>query len=105
MRLIKWLGAETNSRAITTLLLIGGFIGGGIVYTIDNVVPRIYPEFGKSSYAQGYRAGKRETELTIKKEILEQNLKRMKSYLENERELNSLSSEQLYKRLQRWVRD
>jgi hypothetical protein len=69
-RFIRWLGVETNSRAVTTLLAIGTAFGVALT-TIGNVafnrlVPVLSPALSATDYGEGYRRGRREAELEAK---------------------------------------
>jgi hypothetical protein len=69
-RFVRWLGVETNSRAIMTLLAIGTAFGVAVTtigsVALNRLAPALAPALSTTDYGEGYRRGRREAELEAK---------------------------------------
>jgi hypothetical protein len=74
----KWFGIEANSRAVMTLLAVGGLLGGALLFATDKVLPVLSPALSSSDYGEGFRRGQREADLEQRIRSLEAQIEMMK---------------------------
>ena len=98
--LIGWFGIEANARAVTTLIAVGVALGAIVAFLVDRVLPTVDPAWDKSSYAEGYRRGKKEAELLRKIQDLEGLEKSRRITEEIMKEISEMSNEEINKGLE-----
>jgi len=103
-RSFKFLGAEANARAITSITVIASLVGAILMFVVSQILPIFSPTFQSNSFGQGYRTGKRETLLEIRNQRLKAQIESRKSVREIEKEIRNMTPEQRRKELQQWVR-
>ena len=98
----KWFGIEANSRAVMTLLAVGGLLGGALLFATDKLLPVLSPALSNSDYSEGFRRGRREAELELQVRELEARLWAMQEAERVRQENEMLTTEEVRERLKRW---
>lgn len=86
-------------RAIGSLIAIGAVAGAALLYLGDRVLPLLSPTLAGNEFGEGYRRGKRETELELRVQELEATIQIMENSARIDEEINSMSEEEINKLL------
>lgn len=96
---LRWLGKETNNRAVTVLLAIctvlGVAVGSAITFVANRVAPIMSPSFSTSDFGEGYRRGRREAELEYRLTAAENSLKLMERSRNIREKIRSMSDKEI----------
>ena len=96
-RLFLWFGIEANYRAVTCLLAIGATLGGLAIFVGSKVLPVYSPTLSVTEFGEGYRRGKRESELVQQVAELETLLEQMRKSEKIRLEVENMTDEELKK--------
>ena len=104
--LVRYLGDEINSRGVLTIIAIAGpvlaFAAG---FLVNKALPVVNPEWSGSSYGEGFRSGRRLTELEQENNSLREQLRLSEAYRKLEQEWSRLTPEQASDRVMKSLKD
>lgn len=100
-RPMRWLGKETNNRAMMGLLAIftavGVAVGSAVTFVANRIAPVVSPSFAASEFGEGYRRGRREAELETSLIAAEHTIRALQARIEIVEKFRNMSEEEVRK--------